>query len=72
MTLPPLTTGAEILFLGPNSASVTVTLQGQAGVGVNGAAMQTLTLARGTMWMVRGEPFYWSLTNIANLNWTAR
>ena len=49
VTLPPLTAGANFLFLGPYSASVTVTLQGQGGTGVNGVATQTLTQAAGVM-----------------------
>ena len=72
MTLPPLTAGANFLFLGPNSASVTVTLQGQGGTGVNGVATQTLTQTAGVMWMVRAETFYWSVTNMSTLDLDGR
>jgi hypothetical protein len=47
VTLPPLTTGADILFLGPHNASVTVTLQGQGGININGTSRRRLRTRRG-------------------------
>ena len=72
VTLPPLTAGANFLFLGPNSAFVTVTLQGQGGAGVNGVDTQTLTHTAGVMWMVRADVFYWSVTNMSTLDLDGR